>query len=60
MGGLVRRCGEPMRVSEEGLPNREREVPGQNKTKFSTSEVTSAQYSDESAVWREFRWGTEV
>ena len=26
MGGLVRRCGEPMRVSEEGLPNREREV----------------------------------
>jgi len=60
MGGLVRRCGEPMRVLEEGLPNREREVPGQNKTKFSTSEVTSAQYSDESTVWREFRWGTEV
>lgn len=56
----MRRCGEPMRVLEEGLPNREREVPGQNKTKFSTSEVTSAQYSDESTVWREFRWGTEV
>lgn len=26
MGGLVRRCGEPVRASEEGLPSREREV----------------------------------